>query len=151
MPQQLPTKVSGNYASGISLPFRGDGDGGVALSEADPYILGQVLATVSPNDSENPFQDLGGTESPVFQNPDDIEWRRVVRRRVERQFNELDKNNLARLKRLKFLRGDGNGNMTVDLQYINLESTLNRDVTVDLQQGDTLGTASAVPGLTRSD
>ena len=150
MPRKNPTKVSGNYASGISLPFRPDGDGGVALAEGDPYIRGQVVATVSQNDSENPFQDLGGTESPVFQNPDDVEWRRVVRRRIERQFNELDTHALARLKRLRFRRGEADGELTVDLEYINLESTLNQDVTVGLRASDTLGTASAIPGLTRS-
>jgi len=151
MARKKPTKISGNYASGISIPFRADGDGGVALSEGDPYIRGQVLATVSPNDSENPFQDLGGSESPIFQNADDVEWRQVVRRRIRRQFDELENNNLARLVNLRFGKGNEEGDLEVSLDYINLESTENRDVTVDLRSGDTVGVARQIPGFaTRS-
>ncbi len=147
MPRKLPTKVSGDYASGIAVPFRVDGDGGIALEEGDPYIRSQVLATVSPNMSENPFQDLGSDESAVFQNPDDPDWGRVVRRRIERQFAELEVNELARLERIQFGRSDGEGNLNVSIDYINLESTVGSDVSVDLQSGDKIGVARQVPSI----
>ena len=148
MSRKNPTKISGNYASGISLPFRGDGDGGLALDEGDPYIRSQVLATVSPNMSENPFQDLGSDESAIFQNPDDPDWRRVVRRRIERQFGELEVNNLARLAKVNFGIGKPSGDLEVSISYINLESTVSSDVSVGLQAGDRVGLATALASNT---
>lgn len=148
MSRKNPTKVGGDYSSGISIPFRGDGDGGLALDEGDPYIRSLVLATVSPNMSENPFQDLGSDESAIFQNPDDPDWRRVVRRRIERQFRELDDHNLARLIRVNFGTGNGNGELRAGIEYINLESTVSSDIQVQLQSGDKIGVAQQVPGGT---
>ena len=141
MARKEPTKVSGNYASGIAVPFKADGDGGIALQEGDPYIRGQVLATVSPNESDNPFQDLGGDDSPIFQNADDIEWKQAMELRIVRQFDELEQNNLARLMSLEFGDGDEEGNFEVLIEYINLESTESRDITINLQTG------AALPGF----
>ena len=142
-----PTKISGNYASGISIPFRPDGDGGLVLEEGDTYIRSCVLATVSPNMSDNPFQDLGSDESAIFQNPDDPDWRRIVRRRIERQFSELEKNNLARLQLVEFdIKRSTEGVLGVVVEYTNLESTIDSDVQVDLASGDKIGVASQIPG-----
>lgn len=133
------SKVSGNYASGISLPFRADSDGGIALTEGDAYIKGQVLATVFPNHSENPFQDIGGTEEPVFENPDSIEWRVAVKRRIQRQFKTLQKENLARLLDVRFGLVQGTGEYEIGVTYINMESTTKSEVTASVSATGTLG------------
>lgn len=118
-----PTKVTQTFASGISIPFRADSDGGVALSEGETYIQAQVLMCVRPNESDNPFQDLGVGQEAVFQSAADPDWKLVIRRRIERQFEELDRENLARLKKVRFEPGDGNGDLRVVIQYTNLETT----------------------------
>lgn len=148
MARRNPTKLSGNFAQGIALPFRGDHDGGLALAEGDEYIYNQVLAVVSPNDSDNPFQDLGGDDFPIFQNPDDPGWRSAVRIRIRRQFVILQRENLARLSKLKFLGSDGNGNYNVKIDYINLESTDQREVQLSFNEaGQFTGAQSSVPGF----
>ncbi len=117
------TKVSGLYASGIDWAFRGDSDGGVAVSEADEYIESQVFACLQVNTSDNPFQDLGVTQRAVFENPEDPEWRRILQDRIRTQFRFLDTNNLARLVRIKFSRDDAqDGNYGIVVEYTNLET-----------------------------
>ena len=143
-------KVSGNYASGIDIPFRPDGDGGIALSEGDAYIRNLVLATVSINESDNPFQDLGSSLEPVFQNADDIEWRTAAVARVKRQFQTLADDNLARLVSVQFSQPDGEGNLELAISYINLESTTKSEVTVAIPRAGAQGTrtqASPTGGL----
>lgn len=125
-----PTKVSQTFASGMSLPFRADSDGGVAVSEGETYIKMQVLMCVRPNDSDNPFQDLGVGQEAVFQNAADPDWKLVIRRRIERQFEELDRENLARLKKVRFEPGDESGDLRVVVQYTNLETTTEGEAAV---------------------
>lgn len=140
------SKVSGNYASGIDNPIRADGDGGFALTEGDSYIRSQVLACVSPNESDNPFQDLGGDELAVFQNADDIRWRTQVKRRIKRQFQFLEDENLARLQKITFERGDAEGDFRVVISYLNLESTTNNTVSAELLTPNTQGVRVQVGG-----
>lgn len=123
-------KPSGDYASGIAVPFRGDSDGGVSIDEGDAYIRGLVLQTVAPNESDNPFQDLGD-ESPIFQNPDSTEWQVRWRRRIRSQMQTLEDENLARLISVEFQMG-GEGEYQVVVTYINLESTRRADVTASV-------------------
>jgi hypothetical protein len=144
MAQRKSTKLSGNYASGISFPFRGDGDGGLAVTEGDEYIYNMVLGVVSPNDSDNAFEDLGGTEEMIFENPDDPAWRAAVRNRIRRQFQVLDRENLARLSSLKFLGTNEDGEYTIKIEYINLESTKKEDVDV------TVNSAGEIVGIRQS-
>lgn len=116
-------KTSGLYASGIAAPFKGDSDGGVNIAEGPDYVADQVFAAVSVNSSDNPFQDLGTTEREVFQNPDDPTWRRILQERIKSQFVELERNNLARLVRVRFQRADdGEGDFFVSVIYVNLET-----------------------------
>lgn len=141
------SKVSGNYASGISVPVRPDGDGGLALSEGDAYIRTQVLACVSPNESDNPFQDLGGDQMPIFQNPADPSWRQAFRRRLARQFTYLEDENLARLEAVEFqgvLAPEGDYGVLV--KYINLETGTSADVRASLTGASGAGTAAQAGG-----
>jgi hypothetical protein len=133
-----PTKVSGLYASGIGEPFRGDSDGGVAISEGELYIDDQVFAAVSVNDSDNPFQDLGVTEFAVFQNPEDPAFRRVVRERIVDQFAFLESNNLARLLRVTFAQSSSpSGDYECSVTYIALETNSERESTFQMtREGD---------------
>ena len=140
MARRKSTKISGNFASGVALPFRADHDGGIAITEGDNWIYNQVLAVVSPNESDNPFQDLGGSEFPIFQNADDPSWRSHVRARIRRQFQTLQRENLARLSKLSFLGGDENGDYRVKVEYINMESTRQEEVEVTVNNaGEVVG------------
>lgn len=136
---QRRAKVSGNYASGIDNPIRPDGDGGLSLTEGDAYIRSQVLACVSPNESDNPFQDLGGDELAIFNNADDIRWRTQVKRRIARQFKFLEDENLARLEKITFEQGDAEGDFRVVIRYLNLESTTSNSVSSELVTPNTQG------------
>ena len=118
-----PTKVSLDYASGISQPFRGDSDGGVALAEGEEYIRQQVLATMMPNGSDNPFQDLGIGEEAIFQNPASPDWKLAIRQRITRQMALLERENLARLLKVRFDRVKPSGDLSVVVSYTNLETT----------------------------
>lgn len=135
-----PTKVSQLFASGIALPFAGDSDGGVALSEGETYVLEQVRATVHPNDSDNPFQDLGVTDFAIFQNPTDPTWRRTIRERIKRQFAILESNNLARFVRMEFAQNaDRNGDYDAVITYTNLETTSEASTAVQLTRSTDVG------------
>ena len=147
MARRTPTKISGNFASGIGFPFRGDGDGGVVLSEGDDYIRGMVLSAMQTNYSDNPFQDIGGTDYPVFQIAHAVGWRQVYKRRVRRVFEDLERERLAKLVSVTFpdTASEGVAHMTV--RYINLESTVESDITVGLQDAQGAGTARQIPGF----
>lgn len=118
-----PTKVTGDYASGIAIPFRGDSDGGVALAQGADYVNQLVLLTLKPNDSDNPFQDLDVTERAIFQNAADPEWKLETRQRVKKQMAQLERANLARLNKVVFGRGSDSGDLRVTIHYTNLETT----------------------------
>ncbi len=124
------SKVSGNYASGIAMPFRPDSDGGIVLTEGDRYITNLVLATVAPNESDNPFQDLGD-EAPIFQNPDSNSWQVRWRRRIKSQMALLERENLARLLDVSFSKG-GEGEYNVTVTFINLETARRQDVSAGI-------------------
>lgn len=148
MARRKPTKLSGDFAQGIATPFREDHDGGLATAEGDAYIFNQVLAVVSPNDSDNAFQDLGGNEFPIFQNAEDPSWRSAVRQRIRRQFQILQRENLARLSKLSFLGGDGNGNFNVKVEYINIESQRPEEAQMTFNvAGQLIGSQSSIPGF----
>lgn len=137
------TKVSGLYASGLAAPFRGDSDGGVALSEGELYVDDQVFAAVNANDSDNPFQDIGVTEFAVFQNPEDPSWRRIVQTRIETQFRFLQENNLARLLRVQFRKQSAeDGNYEASVHYVNLETNDERESTFQLSSENDVGLRS---------
>jgi len=128
-----PTKVQGLFASGIAAPFRGDSDGGVAIQEGDDYIRDQVFACVQPNNSDNPFQDFGDMERPVFENPTDPGWRRVIRQRIVENFGFLESNNLARLVKVEFDGdADENGDYGCVIHYLNIETNSEQSATVPL-------------------
>ena len=129
-----PTKVSGLFASGLATPFRGDSDGGAALSEGSSYIEEQVLATVRPNTSDNPFQDLGIGEQAIFQNPSDPTWKRAMRERIVRQFATLESNNLARLTKVEFATTAEGGDFAITILYVNLETNSADSTAVQLVQ-----------------
>lgn len=144
MATRRPTKVSGEYASGIAFPVRGDGDGGFRLAEGDEYIRGLINSAVRPNYSDNPFQDIGGTHEPMFQNAGDIGWRQVYKRRIRRVFEDLDRANLAKLVSMKFT--DADGEVTLHLRYLNKENATESDVAVPVQGPPGAGTATQIPG-----
>ena len=115
-------RISGDYASGISLPFTGDGDGGLRLVESDKYVDRMVILAVLPNESDNPFQDIGGTVTPIFKNSSDRAWKQFLKSRIKSQFSILETNNLARLTKVEIGKPDSEGNVPVEVRYINLET-----------------------------
>lgn len=116
------TKLTGTFASGISSPFRSDSDGGLALAEGEAYVEQLVLTALQVNESDNPFQDLGVTNYAVFKPSADPAWRLVMRRRIRTQMELLERDNLAKFVRIDFGGSDGNGNFTVEVTYLNLET-----------------------------
>ena len=147
MARRRPTKVTGNFASGIGFPFRGDGDGGVVLTEGDDYIRGMILSAMQTNYSDNPFQDIGGTDYPIFQIAHAVGWRQVYKRRVRRTFEDLEREKLAKLVSVTFPKSVVEGVVSMTVRYINLESTVESDITVGLQGAHGAGTARQIPGF----
>jgi len=142
MAGRSPTKVSGNYASGLAFPVVADGDGGFALAEGDEYIRGLVFSALQPNDSDNPFQDIGGSNFPVFKIAGDVGWRQVYKARIIEVFALLERENLARYVSITWdteanKNNDGNTFMTV--RYMNLENATEADLALGLSDSGLTG------------
>jgi hypothetical protein len=119
----ISTKISGNYAAGLSTPFRADTDGGALVVEGEEYVRQLILTAMGTNESDNPFQDLGVGEDSIFKVSADPRWKASLRRRIKAQLDLLDRENLARFVRLDMPQDSGSdGSYTVELTYLNLET-----------------------------
>lgn len=147
MAGRSPTKVSGNYASGIAFPVRADGDGGFNLSEGDQYIKDLVFSAVQPNYSDNPFQNIGGDDFPIFQVAGEPGWKLRHKQTIERVFKTLERENLAKLVKLKFVSSNDSGETSLRIQYVNLENATDGEITVGIEGQQSSGSASQIPGF----
>lgn len=94
------------FSGGILLPVQPNGRGGFKLIEGDDYLMQLVIMRAAPGESDNPFLDIGIGEGAIFQNASDAGWLSVQRTKIEAFFRNLERAQLARLKKVSFRPGD---------------------------------------------
>jgi hypothetical protein len=105
-------------ATGIRLPTRVK-NGRLELLGGDNYIRQLVETAMGDSESENPFQDVGLGEFMIFDVNDPLS-EGEIRDRVERAFDSLERDQLARLSSIEFDRVGGEARMF--LEYEDLET-----------------------------
>jgi len=109
---------------GISLPVRANARGGITLADAEAYIDEVVLRACSPNYSDNPFDALPLPEDIVFAINDPALKMRAIAD-IRRAFLYLERIGFARLasdESIKFETGEVEGEATLQVRYINLQT-----------------------------
>lgn len=98
----MPNGTTGEFSSGILIPFQANGAGGIKLVDGDDYLRQIVRVRVAPGNSDNPFLSFGIADDAVFQNVSDTGWRSVIRRRIENFFQTLQRAQLVKLLSVAF-------------------------------------------------
>jgi len=109
---------------GIENPIVIDKKGGVKVVEGDGYIRSLLRTALGSGESNNPFQDIGLGEFMIF-DIDGQEIQDLILGKINDIFDEFRELELADLAvtddNLKFSKNT-NGQIELDLHYINLET-----------------------------
>jgi hypothetical protein len=119
------------YSGGILSPFQATAAGTLAMVSGDDYIRQLILTNLGDCSSENPFQqDLGIAVPNVFQNAGDPAWKARMRKRTETLFNQLHKDNLAKLKSISYRESEEEGAVVMTIIFKSLETATEQDLEV---------------------
>lgn len=118
-------------ARGIKLPSKAV-NGRFALLDGDEYIAQLIRVGLGSADSENPFQPQEDLDSLIFGINDDTtsSTAGVV---IQRLFQSLEQDQLARLRDISFETIDGELNAIIE--YVNLESGARQQLSVPINGG----------------
>lgn len=118
-------------ARGIELPTKAV-NGRLKMLGGDEYIEQLVMTMLGDGDSDNPFQDLGLGQFMIF-GINDAQQEGEIREKVKAGFAILQRDQLAKLRKLTFDREGSESRMFVE--YVNLETGERVELEVPLPEG----------------
>jgi hypothetical protein len=109
-------------AKGLKIPVGSDSTGGTAMVEKDKSNFQVIMTALSDCDSTHAFQqDLGLGSGMVF-DVDDFTLRAQIRRRVEAIFKDFEREDRFKLLPETIEWSSGDGELTMEFKYLDLES-----------------------------
>ena len=115
-------------ASGIKLPTTVR-NGRLEIVSGNSYIRQLVETSLGGSESENPFQDLGLGEFMLFDiNDEFLEGK--IQQRVASAFATLERDQLARLRSVRFSRL--NSTLRMFIEYDDLETGIRTELDLDV-------------------
>lgn len=117
-------------ASGLSIPMRVVRGRGV-IDSGERQMAKLISLAMTEGESDNPFNDDAGIQVPVF----DVNLpstRALVRREIEHHFRRFEADERASLERIETSEGDGE--MIVDLWYIDMETDERHEISKTLRR-----------------
>lgn len=116
---------------GIDLPFRVTSQGGLAMSEDKEQVEKLLIVALQPCPSENPFQDLGLAADVIYRINDKFIESEIILE-VERLFAFFERQRRARLNGRPIFSRTTEGELQMDIEYVNLETARQRVLTMVL-------------------
>lgn len=118
------------FSGGLQIPIQPDQAGGFRVIEGDDYVSQLIMTLASDGDSDNPFFKMGLGLEAVFANLSEGAWRAQQQRRIVEVFNRLSSQKIARLVGTQFTAGPGQGEFTIGIKFLSVETATERDVQI---------------------
>jgi len=119
----------------IAIPWRVDNRGKLVVLEGDDAILQVIIAEISDNFSENPFQSLDRFNTDIFKQNIKL-IREEIAYKVKQIFKDLESRNLAALNESAgistYIAGEDKNEIHVSLVYRSLETDQEKEITISL-------------------
>ena len=125
-------------ANGLSVPVGVNASGGAQMIEGDGDLLKIIMLALSGGDSQNAFQKLGINESTVF-GVNNAKTLAMAQISISDVFDKLSAQGKAVLAPdgIQKVESAGEGELTIHVTYINLETNLPDEFNVSFISGAT--------------